>query len=258
MQDASARIDRVGKRGVSFKGDAGMIDLLQGGGLSFKAGGMKTKLAKKGSRKGEITGAKPGVTRQVQRVTLSENPHVSLLDSPGIMIPRVSHPLWGARLALCSLVRDVGIPPLAMVEALLLSASPLGRAEIVSKMLSAASNQFADKHGLHLDQPCLASDVVNRIASAGLPIEGSTESCVDSCEFPGLRASELLSEAAAERLGWSVGTVDSVRERGAQAVVDRFRKGLLGRHTLDSPSDDQLFEIEMRESEESSDVAFGR
>ena len=48
--------------------------------------------------KGVKTGAQPGLTRQVSSILVSKSPYIYLVDTPGIMVPRVDHMEVGLRL----------------------------------------------------------------------------------------------------------------------------------------------------------------
>lgn len=120
---------RGANTGNSSKND--MMSMLASGGLEFSAGGASSGMERRGSRKGEKTGPTPGVTRHLKRVPLGGDPPAMLLDSPGVMVPQVGDAMQGCKLALCGLVRDADVPAAAMVESLLLSTSPQGRARVL-------------------------------------------------------------------------------------------------------------------------------
>jgi len=46
-------------------------------------------------------GAKPGVTRHISNIQVSYDPATFLVDTPGIMVPKVETPDMGLKLALC-------------------------------------------------------------------------------------------------------------------------------------------------------------
>ncbi len=59
------------------------------------------------SKKTKI-GNRPGVTRQQQWVRLDKN--VELLDTPGILVPKINSEASGYNLVLCSLIKDEVVP----------------------------------------------------------------------------------------------------------------------------------------------------
>lgn len=55
-------------------------------------------------------GAMPGVTRQVSAFRISSNPPLYLVDTPGVMVPRVERVTEGLFLALTRAVPDSAVP----------------------------------------------------------------------------------------------------------------------------------------------------
>ena len=64
-------------------------------------------------------GAMPGVTRQVSAFRISSNPPLYLVDTPGVMVPRVDSATKGLRLALTRAVPDAALPPDTLVAFML-------------------------------------------------------------------------------------------------------------------------------------------
>lgn len=56
-------------------------------------------------------GAMPGVTRQVSAFRIASNPPLYLVDTPGVMVPRVGKATQGLYLALTRAVPDASVPP---------------------------------------------------------------------------------------------------------------------------------------------------
>jgi hypothetical protein len=56
---------------------------------------------------GVRAGPQPGVTRQVSSILVSRSPHIYLIDSPGIMLPKIDEPETGLRLAVTGVWRGV-------------------------------------------------------------------------------------------------------------------------------------------------------
>ena len=84
-------------------------------------------------------GALPGVTRRIAGAEVAlptggtRKPgapaSISLLDTPGIMVPRVEDPHVGMKLALCGLVRDDTVPPDILADYLLFKLNHLQHTE---------------------------------------------------------------------------------------------------------------------------------
>lgn len=60
-------------------------------------------------------GAMPGVTRQVSAFRIASNPPLYLVDTPGVMVPRVESTTAGLFLALTRAVPDSVVPPDVLV-----------------------------------------------------------------------------------------------------------------------------------------------
>lgn len=56
------------------------------------------------AKKKTIVGNRPGVTKQQQWIMVGED--IELLDTPGILVPKIENPEVGYRLVLCSLIKD--------------------------------------------------------------------------------------------------------------------------------------------------------
>lgn len=64
-------------------------------------------------------GAMPGVTRQVSAFRIAYNPPLYLVDTPGVMVPRVETAMEGLRLALTRAVPDSSVPLDVLVKFML-------------------------------------------------------------------------------------------------------------------------------------------
>jgi len=61
-------------------------------------------------------GALPGVTRHLAAILVNEEPPMYVLDSPGVMLPRISDIEHGFKLALSGTVKDGLVDPLQLAE----------------------------------------------------------------------------------------------------------------------------------------------
>ncbi len=168
---------------------------------------------------GAVVGARPGVTRHLRSIRMSRDPAVFLLDTPGVLQPRIDG--MGAALALtatgCIKDSDALLPLSNLAEyalASLATAMPPGRAaEALASM------------GVDLSRPEV------------LPLLEP-----DEAAWGHLQAETALAEAAnvalldiAARLG-TRGKGGGHDLRGAaQRVVQSLRSGKLGRIALDGP-----------------------
>lgn len=79
------------------------------------------------------TGARPGVTRQLGAATMVNNsPPVYLVDTPGIMLPRVDDAEVGLKLALTGALPDATVPLETLVHYFLYVARSMGNTKYVS------------------------------------------------------------------------------------------------------------------------------
>ncbi|XP_059610524.1 mitochondrial GTPase 1 [Phlebotomus argentipes] len=71
-------------------------------------------------RSSSPVGAVPGITRSVMnRIRISANPPIFVLDTPGILTPKVSDNETGLKLALCACLQDHLVGPLVVADYLL-------------------------------------------------------------------------------------------------------------------------------------------
>lgn len=90
---------------------------------TLRTGAVRSEKGKKGTgkRKSRVaaTGALPGMTRQVSSIQVVNDPAVYVLDTPGIMVPRVNDTETGLKLGLTGALPDKVIDAETMVEYLL-------------------------------------------------------------------------------------------------------------------------------------------
>lgn len=99
--------------GVPNTGKSTVINALRGRGRnrSNKRDKLRSNVAS--------TGARPGVTRQVSTIQFSFNPPAYLVDTPGMLSPRLQNDLGGYKLALTGAVKDAVVDPVALADYLL-------------------------------------------------------------------------------------------------------------------------------------------
>ncbi|CBN77688.1 Mtg1, mitochondrial YlqF-like GTPase [Ectocarpus siliculosus] len=92
--------------GMPNVGKSSLINLLRGKANRGGGGGGDGEGAKQVAR----VGAMPGVTRQVSAFRIASNPPLYLVDTPGVMVPRVESKTAGLFLALTRAVPDSAVP----------------------------------------------------------------------------------------------------------------------------------------------------
>ena len=75
--------------------------------------------AETGRKASAKVGALPGVTRHVAGLKVCDDPLAVMLDSPGVMLPRIDDPMVGLRLALTGAIRSERVDPVVLVDYLL-------------------------------------------------------------------------------------------------------------------------------------------
>lgn len=105
--------------GIPNAGKSTIINAFRQMALKPQALGLAAGLSPTGMPRGVKTGPQPGVTRHVSSILVSRDPHIYLIDSPGIMLPRIDNPEVGLRLAITGAVKDSRMDETCMVDYLL-------------------------------------------------------------------------------------------------------------------------------------------
>lgn len=151
-------------------------------------------------RKGQATrvGAKAGVTMSVlERIKISQEPSMYLLDTPGVLCPTVKDPVVALQLALCSCMPDHLVGVTLMADYLLYWLNQ--------------NNNYSYVDYLGLDGPC---DDIRLVLYQAAVAAGST-----------------MKRRTHE--GWSI---RPNLDAAAQQFIRGFRQGLLGRVVFDAPT----------------------
>ena len=85
---------------------------------------------KRRGTKGPTTGRKAGVTRFVSAFAVSSNPELYLIDSPGVLVPRIDSIAHGVKLALTGALPDAAVPPDELAHFLLCPARDRGSRQL--------------------------------------------------------------------------------------------------------------------------------
>ena len=184
LADATSQaVERAANRGMK-KTVRAMVVGAPNTGKSTLINALKGRAAAK-------TADRPGVTRG--RQWISASPYLELLDTPGVLPPKIDDHETGILLALLGFVRDA-----------------------------------------ILDQESLAVElmrVLRNIAPASLE-----QRCkVDAAALAGLDDDGALLEEACIRRGFLLSGKRPDTARGAAVFLDEFRRGAMGRLTLESP-----------------------
>jgi mitochondrial GTPase 1 len=102
-----------------------------------------------GSR-GALVAPVPGFTRSLSSIRIRETPPLYLLDTPGILMPKLTDVEQGLKLCLTACVRAAAVPPIVQAEYLLYSFATLGATAWASALKLSRAFEEQDV------EPCLA------------------------------------------------------------------------------------------------------
>lgn len=157
-------------------------------------------------KKSAKIGDRPGVTRGKQWLSLENN--MQLLDTPGILWPKFDDPKVGLNLAFCGSIKD---------EIIDLTELSLELIKILSKRYpELLINRYK------LDDILKDGDYSEE---SGREIDGEQEAAIANMEAIAKKRGFILS---GRRIDY---------ERTAKTVLDEFRSALIGKITLELPSD---------------------
>ena len=205
-KDALAVIDRAAKEAVERAAQKGIRKTVKAMVVGVPNVGKSTFTNKLHGGNIAKTGDRPGVTRAKQWVKLG--PYLEMLDTPGMLPPRLDDQKRAQNLAFLGSVRDQILDTQELSGALLrrlLELKPdLARARF--KLAETALNEEGE--ALPLADPSLPD--------------------------------EALLEAACKGRGWLLSGGRFDMERGAALVLDEFRAGKLGRFTLETAPTEEV------------------
>lgn len=161
------------------------------------------------------TGNEPAVTKRQQKVRI--NGRVALIDTPGVLWPKIEDQASAYRLAASGAIRDTAIDyvDVAMVTA----------AELARRYPEALTARYRLK--------ALPSYQANPDADR---VEADGPARVDLLAVAGFDGHAILAEIAAKRGGLRPGGEVDLH-RGAEVLLHELRDGKLGRLTLETPDD---------------------
>jgi ribosome biogenesis GTPase A len=161
------------------------------------------------------TGNEPAVTKRQQKVRIGGR--VALIDTPGVLWPKIEDQASAYRLAASGAIRDTAID---YVEVALVTA-----AEMAKRYPEALKTRYKLK-ALPLYE---ANPEAERVEADG-PIR------VDFLALAGFDGHAILAEIASRRGGLRPGGEVDLH-RGAEVLLHELRDGKLGRITLETPAD---------------------
>ena len=168
-------------------------------------------------------GAQPGVTRQTSSLLVCESPVVRLLDTPGIMTPKISSTEVGLRLALTGAIKDSIVGEEILVEYLIHLFHSHGLLDSLHQLVAGRGGRNSGAH-THASAVAAASSVV--------AVSGDATTHTPPPEHPLRDVDDVVD--LVEHISGSAGKHDEERTRRACAyVLARWRAGDLGRYTLD-------------------------
>lgn len=168
-------------------------------------------------------GTQPGVTRQTSSLLVCDSPVMRLLDTPGIMTPKISSAEVGLRLALTGAIKDSIVGEEVLVEYLFHLFEGQGLVDTLHQLVT-SRGEITGGDNAH------ASAALAALSAAAVP--GGTSA---DTQLPGhgLRDVDDIVDLV-ERISGSAGKHEKERTRRACAyVLARWRAGELGRYTLD-------------------------
>jgi ribosome biogenesis GTPase A len=161
------------------------------------------------------TGNEPAVTKRQQKVRIGGR--VALIDTPGVLWPKIEDQASAHRLAASGAIRDTAID---YVEVAVVAAAELAR-RYPEALKARYKLKSLPEYATHPE--------------AGL-VEADGPERVDLLALAGFDGHAILAEIAAKRGGLRPGGEVDLH-RGAEVLLHELRDGKLGRLTLETPAD---------------------
>jgi ribosome biogenesis GTPase A len=205
--------------------------------------GKSSLINKLTGRKSAAVGNRPGVTRGKQWLTLEGG--MQLLDTPGILMPKIEDRETGLKLAWCGSIKDeiLDVSDLCLeFIKFIMKAYPEalpGRYELAGTGSTGAvfeESLDADEHlSTKEPAPCIPGEYLNtKEPSPCVPVPSP---CVPgaSGEHVNTESALVMMESIAVSRGFLMKGNRIDYERAARTVLDEFRSGRLGRISLERP-----------------------
>ena len=168
-------------------------------------------------------GAQPGVTRQASSLLVCASPVVRLLDTPGIMIPKVSSAEVGLRLALTGAIKDSIIGEEVLVEYLLHLLQDHGLEDRLHHIASTSGGGGGKKKKKKKKKGGGTPTPAPPAAAVAAPLP----------PLPKVRDVDDLVDLVARASGGAGKHPEERTRRACAYVLAKWRAGDLGRYTLD-------------------------
>ncbi|WNK19372.1 ribosome biogenesis GTPase YlqF [Halomonas piscis] len=171
-------------------------------------------------RKIASTGNEPAVTKRQQKVPVGRR--VALIDTPGVLWPRIEDQASAYRLAASGAIRDTAIEytDIATVTC----------AELARRYPDALRARYRLK-----ELPAYTADAPHP-AGETAEVDSDGPQRPDFLALAGFDGHAILAEIARKRGGLRAGGVVDLH-RGAEVLLHELRDGKLGRLTLETPAD---------------------
>lgn len=161
------------------------------------------------------TGNEPAVTRRQQKVHIQGR--IALIDTPGVLWPKIDDQVSAYRLAASGAIRDTAID---YVDVAMVTAAELARRY---------PDALVARYRLKTLPPYAANPAADRVEADG-------EKRPDLLALAGFDGHAILADIAARRGGLRAGGEIDLH-RGAEVLLHELRAGKLGRVTLETPAD---------------------
>ena len=161
------------------------------------------------------TGNEPAVTKRQQKVRIGGR--VALIDTPGVLWPKIEDQASAHRLAASGAIRDTAID---YVDVAVVAAAELAR-------------RYPEALGARYKLKSLPAYTAHPDADQ---VEADGPARVDLLALCGYDGHAILTEIAAKRGGLRAGGEVDLH-RGAEVLLHELRDGKLGRLTLETPAD---------------------
>lgn len=166
-------------------------------------------------RKIAKTGNEPAVTKRQQRIRIEGR--IALIDTPGVLWPKIENQASAYRLAASGAIRDTAID--------YLDVAVIAAAELAKRYPEALSARFKLK---------TLPSYVPAPQAASVEVDGGP--ALDVMALAGYDGQAIVKAIASKRGGLRAGgEVDM--HRGAEVLLHELRDGKLGRVTLETPAD---------------------
>ncbi|XP_022146908.1 DAR GTPase 2, mitochondrial isoform X2 [Momordica charantia] len=240
-----ARVRELKKSGHSSHATTMMLVGIPNVGKSALANSLhqigRISAAEKGKLKHAVVSPEPGETKNISSLKIASHPNIYVLDTPGILPPKILNIEVCSKLALTGAIRDILVGERVIVQYLLtiLNSSDkykkwasLSATNCDSSLeCSTCSNSESQKRGYPSDhtQDFIVNDVRRILFETISSFDGKTEDEKDMGNFI-----EVQLLALHKALHVPMDSSNDASTKVASKLLNLYRTGRLGRYTLDS------------------------